>query len=129
MPSESCSAPLSPDPALGISEAPASAARSQAQAVRDALEAGRFEDLEAQLEAAREAAAGVSDARLRAHLLIHVGRTHALLAERRPERGPAQRLRAAESFRAAASASQGTTSACAPTPSAISASSTSATGR
>jgi CHAT domain-containing protein len=106
-PAEICSAPPSPDPALGISDARALAARSQAQSARDALEAGRFEDLGAQLEAAGEAAAGVSDARLRAHLLIHVGRTAALLAQRGPEGGSRQRLRAAESFRAAANASKG----------------------
>jgi CHAT domain-containing protein len=106
-PAERCSAPRSSDAPLAVSDDSEPAARSQAKAARDALEAGRFEGLGEQLDAAREAALGVSDARLRAHLLIHLGRTAALLAQRLPEQDSAQRLRAAESFRAAANASKG----------------------
>jgi CHAT domain-containing protein len=74
------------------------AALATANAARAALETGRFEGVEAELTEALAAVDGFPDAAARAQLLLHVGRTYALLAERVPSARVSATRRAADAF-------------------------------
>jgi CHAT domain-containing protein len=71
------------------------AALASANAARAALEAGELDRAERELERAVAEADAIPDARARARLLVHAGRTEALLAAQRPASGATAR-RAAE---------------------------------
>jgi hypothetical protein len=74
-----------------------------ANAARAALDAGDLDRAERELPTASAEAASYPDARVRSRLLVHVGRTWALLAVRRPG-GDAARLAASTLTRAASEA-------------------------
>jgi len=74
------------------------AALATANAARAALETGRFTDVETGVAQALAASDRFADPRARAQLLIHIGRTYALLAERHAAARRAATRRAAEAF-------------------------------
>ena len=72
-----------------------------ANAARAAVEAAEFDEAQLRLEAALGAIASLDDASARAQLLIHLGRTDALLGERSPALRRFATRRAADSFQRA----------------------------
>jgi CHAT domain-containing protein len=77
-------------------------ALTAATEARSALEAGHLEGLEPKLARARALAGELPEPRERAQVLIHLGRTRVLLADRQPGAGSASLLRAADAYREAA---------------------------
>jgi CHAT domain-containing protein len=77
------------------------AALAAANGARAAVEAGQYDAAGAKLEEALAASESLTDAAARAQLLIHLGRTDALLGERNPAVRRTATRRAADSFQRA----------------------------
>jgi CHAT domain-containing protein len=93
-PGKAC--PMPPAEPAQTAGPPLPAAFEAANAAREAVDAGRLEEVEGRLASALAAAEDLDDGRARARLLIHAGRSYELLAERRPAARSALTLRAVE---------------------------------
>ena len=82
----SCRAPLSDAPAAPPSSDPWTGILIRADQARAAIDEGRAAEIESELDALTAAAASAPSTREQAHLLIHLGRSYAQLAEVHPER-------------------------------------------
>jgi CHAT domain-containing protein len=91
-------------PAEPAAASPLPAGFEDANAAREAVDSDRLEGAAERLASALAAAEALDDAHARTRLLIHVGRTYALLAERRPAARSALTLRAVEVLRRASEA-------------------------